>query len=410
MLMLLLSLALGTVAFLRWRGVFKRALSGVPFNLVLFRAAASAVAWTSGSLIFVVAAVYGRGIAVGRFQVVLLVVLGFAVLVERLSRLVLSSMVEAKVTGVKEWFFLTLRRLRSLLKRFLSLIAPTGWSEFGNPLNVMDILVEYRGIAQLYVVSFGFVPIVLAPMAVLALEGIHDPQRTALSAAIGYNGLVVISSLTAAFLCALLLAWVLSIGGVFLSRIHIGGALRVVVSFIGYGTMVGVITAALMPIAVLWIRASPGSVARVLPERLLDVPAAFGLLGAMVGILVSSTQIYGSAENLVLRRVVPVFLFVVVVGLLGFGGVAPSSLFYSVTSDVMVAPGMCVGDEFEKHLNDGAWMLRALEACGHGNWIIPDKAYFRMVACGGAIAAGFTFVSDFLRAARTTQWDDSLAA
>lgn len=188
-------------------------------------------------------------------------------------------------------------------------------------------------------------------------------------------------------------------------RLDFGRMFNLIATYTGYGTAVGVVTVALLPIMTNLVpQMHPGNEHSVIsPRLLLDVPAAFALIGFLIGALCGSVVLCVSAENLAIRRLLAPTVFAIALLVIFRLGAGPSSVLQMLLAQLK-GPGMdCSAEAIMKRLTDTNGAFQVYLTCGDGSLRISDRAFGWSALILLAIAAIWAFIRDFRRRAHSTE-------
>lgn len=297
---------------------------------------------------------------------------------------------------------------REAMKRAYLALAPTGWGEFQLAPSSLDRLMDirnwFRGYLLTYFLVLVFVPIIVAIGFVSALNSGPLVSRRIMGAYVGYVALSTTSWLTLALIVTICVSVGLVLGGFFVVQPSIKAALGSVAACTGYGTAAGVVTAALIPIVSIGhYRGSAGSnggSVAIVPQLLIDMPAAFAAAGYLLGLLVAAVQLFVNAANLVLRRIVVPGILVGSLILLDNVGLGSTSIIIRVREEVGdISVSACSESVLNQHLDDPAWLLGALGVCDSGADWIQGAWLLRVFIFLTAAVSGIASVYDLTSAA-----------
>lgn len=368
-------------------------------------AGSSFLAWMSGGLLVLIMTVSPKGPWLIALLGVFLIASSLAWSTSRLLPALRSSGETDIRVFVLAWTRRELKYVRAAISRGARIIAPTGWREVHVGLDRLEDLLGPGALVRGYLLWLMSTPVLLAVTFSWVLETGPAARRRVQGAFVGYNGLSIVSCLTAALLATVVVLTVVTYVRLLNIRLDVREALRAIAVWTGYGTAIGVVTAALLPIMskVMATRAATtqdGPVS-LTPQILIDVPAAFAIVGYVIGIAFALIVIGREAENLLLRRfVAPSVLVAVLVGMVQLD-LGPRGILQSMMAS---APDVILdcndGQALSQHLEDPAWLLRAIDACGDGGAYVQDEPFLWSVGAGLALFAVAAFMADFYRGAR----------
>ncbi|WP_448262013.1 hypothetical protein [Microbacterium aurum] len=397
--MLLIVAALCSV-LLAWRLIFL-APKDWPDRLLVTGWAAEIISWLSAIALVLLAQV-GQAAS---WLVVLLSASGIGFLVAHAARRLHRS---RSATGLSTGQYLsaTIRRWGGdtliAAERCAKIVAPSGWSEVRVGFDALDRILTPGTMVRGYTLAALVSPPLFAIFIVWMMSASSGAPRAVLAAVVGYNALAVVSIVTMGMLLSVILLVVLTYCDILDIQLDIRRTFMTIVGWIGVASAVGAGTAALLPIVnfAMPLPALGGGAGTVAPSVLVDVPAAFAVVGYALGVAHASVDLCRRAANLVLRRfTAPLTLGLVVTAMVA-AGAGPSAILASLLAPLAAVPSVdCDQSAVESHANEPAWILRAVEACADGRISVDDLVFLSVFAIVLAAFAITAFVVDFRRAA-----------
>jgi len=375
-----------------------------PRWLSMMRAGAEALAWISGAACCVLTGTRGNVATVWIAATVWVILVALALAWS--ASWLLRRMHTTSETQFRAFVLHEARRglkhTRSALRDWVRIIAPTGWHEVRLGSRSLERLLEPLTMVREYLFGLLLVPILLALSVAWALNSGSISQHSIMGAYLGYTAWSIVSCLTAALIVTLGVLRILTYVEALRIRFDIQGAFRTIAVWTGYGTAAGVVTAALLPfMSGVVSSGAPGAeedAVALTPQLLVDVPAAAAVIGYAVGIARAVVVVFDNAENLILRRfVAPSALLIVLIVLAQFG-YGPDGILRALASsmpDIDVAD--CAGDALGDHLDEPAWLLKALDVCGGNSVRLEDQPFLWFVGIVVGIFSLGAFVVDFMR-------------
>lgn len=295
--------------------------------------------------------------------------------------------------------------LRSTLRRWRMILAPPGTSPFQwHPSRALERLSTQP-------LAWWFFPLVAVGIGVgvpmlftLIWTSTDSGLRSGLAAVIGYNTLVVVSSLTLAALGAYIIFGLLALCNVLSFRVdRIAGSRRVAIC-VGYGTAAGLVGAALLPtFATLPLlgtlpRAEGFGGTALPPNILVELPAVGAILGYCVGlVLASRTMCHESRSIAVHGSMGPLILIAALAVVVGVG-LGPGSLLRKLQRVFpKVDPGDCGVELILTNRDKPAHLFQLVEACGDGRVYLDDGGFLVAAIALTLLIVGVPFVRDARR-------------
>lgn len=212
---------------------------------------------------------------------------------------------------------------------FSKIMAPRGW---GEGLNVGRSKKSDYPLLVLYWVLCLIMSLALFAVAIMALPYAFmvDPLKAKiLMAVLGFFSVVSLSSILVPLGLTIMALLALRIAKFLTWKIEAKSVVSHLSNYVGIAGVVGFLSAAMAPL----VFAVGGSV-NVLSSSimfdgsvLLKFPAAFGVVGLLLGLCATSCHIVGGIDNIIYKNVVPVLLFDILVAGFAFKGkIDPFSL------------------------------------------------------------------------------------
>lgn len=255
-----------------------------------------------------------------------------------------------------EWIRDRLRWISKRIKKFWRIVSAPGVKELGRFDRALDEMLSMRGSCIFFGVVLLLCLVLMFSIGVWNIEDAPVQVRPTIRSVLGYNGLAVATCVTVSFLITVTLLTVVCRLGVLRVTPDVRKSFEVVVAWIGYFSMAGLLIAAVVPLVATPDNASSQDQARVSPTILIDLPAVFAVIGAIIGMVIGATMILSCAKNLLLRRFFPAIVYVVVVvASVKYFDVTPREVFNRATSDTKSMVTSCDESLLEQHLDDGAF-------------------------------------------------------
>ncbi|RLP07029.1 hypothetical protein [Propionibacterium australiense] len=300
------------------------------------------------------------------------------------------------------WVRRTAGRARATLRHGNRIIAPTGWGELNIGPRSLGRLLEPQTLVRAHLVGLLLVPVLVATFLAWAVNSRPNLTRATLGAGIGYNGLAIASCLTTALILTALFMTILTYSRTLTVGLDLRASVRAVAEGTGFGTAAGLLTAALVPAAAFLLTIEEGHSASLTPRLLVDIPAAYAIIGFTVGLFASLTRMCRKAQNLVIRRLVCPLVFVVFLTSMTHIGFSPANILRTLASGISdkEIPD-CSVETFQAHSQDPLWLLKGLNTCQEGGAYIQDDQFLWSAGIMiGLIALG-AFVLDIRTRARS---------
>lgn len=299
-----------------------------------------------------------------------------------------------------------LRSAASSVRRLWSVIAPTGFSEVQFGLAALERLFRPLTFVRAYGMSFVLVPVLVALVFTRTMTQGSTLERAALGAFFGYNALAVVAYVTAAAILALVAMSVLAYSHVLAIQLSLAAAAKTIVSCTGYGTAAGLVTAALLPFMSHFLGGYAGKLESQMPltpEILVELPAAFAVVGYVIGIAAAAVTLCRNADNLLLRRfIAPVILMLILVGLINAAFGPHEILRNMMASAPGVSASECTDASFLAHLSSPSWLFSAMDSCGAGESVLSNEVFLWVSGVFTGSLALLEFVRDVRRTASPT--------
>ncbi|WP_129658451.1 hypothetical protein [Rothia halotolerans] len=297
---------------------------------------------------------------------------------------------------------LFLRRLGVMFKNAFRTIAPNSksWQELRFPLNPLDRLLSFKFLATGYVILVAVVSIYLMIWFAISLGSTPGAQGAVVKAVVGYNSLFVVAILTITSLCVVAIVLVLKYIDVVHFSIEVSVALKSLAVYVGYGTLAGVIAAALSPgtDAVL-DQPSNDLSGPLVPGILIELPAYGAILGYVFGLILVISKLGQESTNLIYRHFFTPLLFVASLVFVYRMGLTPEFLFDQVVMEdfdrariPIDACSMSTNDErVHDNISDPTWALALGEQC-EGKPVIPGENLVNYASWCVMILAAIRFI------------------
>jgi hypothetical protein len=311
------------------------------------------------------------------------------------------SLGEFIVKQSREQFVRSIASSRNAVK----IIAPTGFSEIQIGFGSLERLMAPGALVRSYLLGLVLTPVIFALFLTALMNSGPELQRRVVGIYFGYNALAVVSCLTAGLILTLFAMLVLTYSRTLLLRIDVKAALRSIATWTGYGTAAGVVTAALLPtmthLMPNTLDSMPGAEMGLSPQLLIDVPASFAVIGYALGIAIGVTVVGRHASNLLLRHfAAPTVLICALLGMT-YIGVNPSNMVRSMVSATPVVDFKnCTDEAFREHLDNSAWILKAIDTCGGGVAYVQTQPFLLSIGAVLGVLAFVALIRDFRRGAR----------
>ena len=331
----------------------------------------------------------------------LLVSLPVLMFVARVSRRVREGVVST--ASPSTWAFVRtraaegLQRTRRIIARFWAIVAPSGWGEVRIGFGAIERMLEPMTIVRSYFVLLILLPVIVAVSVIWSLNSGDSLQRGVTGVFVGYNALAWVSFLTAATLITLILSALLRVAGVVNVRPDHRGVFITIAQGVGFGTAAGLVAGALLPfmLGVIPYAASESSIG---PAMLVDIPAAWGVAGYVLGILVATAGIFRNAENLLIRNLAGPAIFGGVIWVMSLTDSGPRRILANVLASSHDSEIDCTESGLEAHVDDPEWLFRALSDCGGEVLLAPERTLLWILTSTLVLVVVTFFVRDVYRA------------
>lgn len=311
-----------------------------------------------------------------------------------ISNLVSQSMQGYDAT-FNEWIRDRLRWISKRIKKFWRIVSPPGVKELGRFDRALDEMLSMRGLCVFLGVVLLLYLVLMFSIGVWNIEDAPVQVRPTIRSALGYNGFAVATCVTVSFLITVTLLTVVCRLGFLRVTPDVLKSFEVVVAWIGYFSMAGLLIAAVVPLVATPDNASSQDQARVSPTILIDLPAVFAVIGAIIGMVIGATMILSCAKNLLLRRFFPAIVYVVVVvASVKYFDVTPREVFNRATSDTKSMVTSCDESLLEQHLDDGAFFIHFTRHCDGRDLILDNDLYLWTIVVIACIASTGLFIRD----------------
>lgn len=294
-----------------------------------------------------------------------------------------------------EWIRDRLRWISKRIKKFWRIVSPPGVKELGRFDRALDEMLSMRGSCIFFGVVLLLCLVLMFSIGVWNIEDAPVQVRPTIRSVLGYNGLAVATCVTVSFLITVTLLTVVCRLGFLRVTPDVLKSFEVVVAWIGYFSMAGLLIAAVVPLVATPDNASSQDQARVSPTILIDLPAVFAVIGAIIGMVIGATMILSCAKNLLLRRFFPAIVYVVVVvASVKYFDVTPREVFNRATSDTKSMVTSCDESLLEQHLDDGAFFIHFTRHCDGRDLILDNDLYLWTIVVIACIASTGLFIRD----------------
>lgn len=277
---------------------------------------------------------------------------------------------------------------------------PSSWKEVWAPRGLSKNVLSFGTFLFGYV-GLILMSVLLAILGLLvSLGSMPGPEGVLIKAAAGFNALFVVSIFTIASLCVVSAMALLRHLGVVRFEIKVSDAMKSLATWVGYGTLSGVIGAALSPVIFAAFHQTTSQYSgALLPSVLIDLPACGAVLGYLLGLLVIVLSLGRGASNLLYRHLLVPTLFALSLVALYHLGLTPELLFHQlITNKVDLAQipyDVCSVAETDirvrDRLLDPTWLLAVMEECGTVT-VISGKALVQFALWGVGIVAILKFI------------------
>ncbi|WP_147793992.1 hypothetical protein [Cellulomonas sp. Y8] len=251
-----------------------------------------------------------------------------------------------------------------------------------------DELLSFGSFAVTYTAVVALA-LVLALLEVTVVIGSGDSiGAVVFRAQIGYNALFAVSIFTIAALGVVSMAVALRRARVIGFPLRVVRRLQSLAAHVGYGSLAGVIGAALTPVTRLVLGgASSVEGGELSPSILLEMPATGAVVGYVSGLVAIVLQLASESTNLVYRHLLLPTAFVGVLVLLHTAGFTPELLYRQLVGTGVdlagTGTGICDAERGDSRvaalLSDPPGALRAVEQCGGQN-VLPGSAFVQVSA------------------------------
>ncbi|MBS5254487.1 MAG: hypothetical protein E7G49_07445 [Cutibacterium granulosum] len=311
----------------------------------------------------------------------------------------ISNLVSQSMRGYdatfNEWIRDRLRWISKRIKKFWRIVSPPGVKELGRFDRALDEMLSMRGSCIFFGVVLLLCLVLMFSIGVWNIEDAPVQVGPTIRSVLGYNGLAVATCVTVSFLITVTLLTVVCRLGVLRVTPDVRKSFEVVVAWIGYFSMAGLLIAAVVPLVATPDNASSQDQARVSPTILIDLPAVFAVIGAIIGMVIGATMILSCAKNLLLRRFFPAIVYVVVVvASVKYFDVTPREVFNRATSDTKSMVTSCDESLLEQHLDDGAFFIHFTRHCDGRDLILDNDLYLWTIVVIACIASTGLFIRD----------------
>ncbi|MEG8106057.1 MULTISPECIES: hypothetical protein [Actinomyces] len=226
-------------------------------------------------------------------------------------------MTRGKVKVISKRIGRIFERLTHKSSIFVNSIAPKGWDE-GVNVNKLHKLVK-NPFRLIYPATFLLV--VTIALMVLPYSLLVDPVTTeVVTAVLGFFSVVSLSSVLAPLGVVLSLLIVLRMTKVVAWRVDIKSVVFHLSNYVGIAGVIGFLSAATAPL-VFSLGSSENEFSSSLMfdgSVLLKFPAAFGIIGLLLGLCTASCHVVKGVENVFYTSVAPVLLFDTLVAIFAF--------------------------------------------------------------------------------------------
>lgn len=217
-------------------------------------------------------------------------------------------------------------------------VAPGGWGEIRIRALSLDSLMSFRAFVFVYALAVAAVPFVMAALAVLRWGGDGEPVSLLLRTMATVAAFLLASCLSLGLLVTAALFAAARYLGVITWRPAYGGAVRILASASGVGTVFGALVASLVPVVGVLMPSAAGipehgtALDGMRPDLLIELSGAGAIAGFIVGQLAVPLAFSQRAENLAYRAVIGPAVFAAVVAVLSWCGVTPALLLRRVAA------------------------------------------------------------------------------
>jgi membrane protein len=299
-----------------------------------------------------------------------------------------------------EWIHDRSRRVYRRTKKLWSIVSPSGVKELGSIDQVRHKMDIIRVGCAIFVIVLIVSLILTVSILVWSIEDASARLKatifsTLIFSTLGYNGLVVATCVTVSFLITVTLLTVVCWSGVLQVTPNVRKSFEVIVAWIGYLSMAGLLIAALVPLVATPDNTIGHDQVRVSPAILIDIPAGFAVIGYILGMVIGATMILSYAKNLLLRRVFPAIVYVVVMVVsVKYFDVTPREIFSRATSDTKSMVTSCDESLLEQHLDDGAFFIHFIRHCDGRYLILNNVLYLRAIVGIVCVVSAILFIRD----------------
>lgn len=282
------------------------------------------------------------------------------------------------------------------------------WKELWIPTTLVDRVLSIRAFVFVYLGGAVLVITLMIPSMLVTFGYMPGASGAVMRAAIGFNALFIVAVFTLITLVTASLAALLRSLGVVRFPIDLKRQLSRLAMLVGYGTLAGVISAALTPIATALFRQSASP--PLSPSVLIDLPSAGAVGGYVIGLVVLATSLGRQSSNLVYQHLLFPAIFLGLLYIAYKLELTPEMLFQHVVTNAIDPAGisntLCSAsdndDQVRAHLSDPAWLLAVANRCG-GAVVIGGRSLVGSVAVGMSVVAGVRFLSGIRKGMKRTQ-------
>lgn len=265
----------------------------------------------------------------------------------------------------------------------------------------LELLLSFKTIVSLCLGLTLISCVLFIPHLLLLLGYAEGPTGVVMRAVIGFNSLFIVSLFTVSTVVMVVPAVVLSRRGVISFSLDLRARLGQLATWVGYGTMAGVVVAAFAPIlsAIMKQTSPPLS-----PSLLIELPAVGAIGGYVVGLIVLSLNLGSCSPNLLCRHLLFPALFLCVFFVIYKIGVTPEGLFQYTILEPLGSSGALsfscspndVDDQIRAHGSDPRWLLAFARHCGTGA-LVDGGVLVGCVVVGVSVFAIFGFFQSVWR-------------
>ena len=226
-------------------------------------------------------------------------------------------MTRGKVKVISKRIGRVFERLTHKLSIFVNSIAPKGWDE---GVNVIKLHKLFKN-PFLLIYPAAFLLVVAIALMILPYSLLLDPLTAeVVTAVLGFFSVVSLSSVLAPFGVVLSLLIMLRMTKVVAWRVDIKSVALHLSNYVGIAGVIGFLSAAMAPL-VFSLGSSENEFSSSLMfdgSVLFKFPAAFGIIGLLLGLCTASCHVVKGVENVFYKSVAPVLLFDILVAIFAF--------------------------------------------------------------------------------------------